>query len=96
MINKNTLEDLNSNKEDLKEKLKDIKYIQVFLKKYAIKNNIKITSASKLFNIFSKEFGNVEIDYNSINEEEKKRYIKKIKKLKVDLKKIFQNITLRI
>ena len=82
-INGKTSEDMNNiNKEDLNEKLKDIKYWQVFLKKYAIKNNIKVTSSSKLFNIFSEEYGTYELDYNSINHEEKVKLIKKIKKIK--------------
>ena len=44
MINENTIEDLNKiNKDEMKNKLKDIKYIQIFLKQYVVKNNIKIT-----------------------------------------------------
>ena len=86
-INEKTSEDMNNiNKEDLNEKLKDIKYLQVFLKKYAIKNNIKVTSASKLFNIFSEEYGTIELDYNSINDEEKVKLIKTIKKIKSNAK----------
>ena len=82
-INEKTSEDMNNiNKEDLNEKLKDIKFLKVFLKKYAIKNNIKVTSSSKLFNIFSEEYGTIELDYNSINDEEKVKLIKKIKKIK--------------
>ena len=49
-----------------------------FLKKYEIKKNNKISSKSKLYNIFLKEFGKMESDYESIIKEKANKYIKNI------------------
>lgn len=83
IINEETVKDLNNiNKEELLNKFKDIKYLQIFLKKYAVKNNAKVTSASKLYNIFNEEFGEIDLDYDSLNAYEKEKYLQKIKKIK--------------
>lgn len=102
MINEEIVNDLNNiNKDELLHKFKDIKYLQVFLKQYAtIKNNVRITSASKFYNIFIEEFGEIELDYSILNTEEKEKLmqiIKKIKKLnddeisKTNIKEILNN-----
>ena len=102
MINEETINDLNNiNRDELLHKFKDIKYLQVFLKQYAtIKNNVRITSASKFYNIFIEEFGEIELDYSILNTEEKEKLmqiIKKIKKLnddeisKTNIKEILNN-----
>ena len=102
MINEEIVNDLNNiNKDELLHKFKDIKYLQVFLKQYAtIKNNVRITSASKFYNIFIEEFGEIDLDYSILNTEEKEKLmqiIKKIKKLnddeisKTNIKEILNN-----
>jgi len=79
-INQMTIKDIINY--EIKIKLKDIKYLQVFIKKYAIKHNEECTSASKLFNIFNEEFGKIDIDYNSLTDNEKINYLEKYKKKK--------------
>ena len=79
-INQMTIKDIiNYEINEIKIKLKDIKYLQVFIKKYAIKHNEECTFASKLFNIFNEEFGKIDIDYNSLTDNEKINYLKRKK-----------------
>ena len=40
-----------------KPKLKNYKYLKVFIKKFAILNNDKCTSSSKLYNLLIEQFG---------------------------------------
>ena len=82
-INEKTIKDIyNYDINSIKIKLKDVKYLQVFIKKYAIKHNDRSTSASKLYNIFTEEFGNIKLDYSSISTEEKNKWLERYKKKK--------------
>ena len=82
-INQMAIKDImNYEINQIKLKLTDIKYLQIFIKKYAIKHNEECTSAAKLFNIFTEEFGHIELDYNSLTEEEQNKYIERFKNKK--------------
>ena len=64
IINETAIKEIeNYNKEGTKKKLEGIEYLKIFLKKYAIKNNHIITSASKLNVIFTNEFDNYDNNY---------------------------------
>ena len=52
------------------------------MKKYALKNNEIITSASKIYNIFINEFGTINLNYDSLTIEEKEKMINRYKKKK--------------
>ena len=83
VINETAIKDLDSyDINNIKKKLIDIKYAQNFLKKYAIKNNNIVTSISKLVNIFTEEFGNIKLNYDTLTIEEKNKYINKYRKTK--------------
>ena len=56
--------------------------MQVFIKKFAILNNDKCTSSSKLYNLLIEQFGNFEINYDAISKEEKELIKEKYRKRK--------------
>ena len=56
--------------------------MKVFIKKFAILNNDKCTSSSKLYNLLIEQFGNFEINYDDISTEEKEMIKEKYRKRK--------------
>ena len=56
--------------------------MQIFIKKFAILNNDKCTSSSKLYNLLIEQFGNFEIKYDDISKEEKEIIKEKYRKRK--------------
>jgi hypothetical protein len=53
--------------------LTNIKYLQTFLKKFAIKNDETITSYSKLYNLFLEEFGEIKLNFDSLYPNKEKK-----------------------
>ena len=83
VINEETIGDLKKfDIEQIKNKLTNYKYLQIFIKKFAIINNDKCTSSSKLYNLLIEQFGNFEINYDDISTEEKELIIEKYRKRK--------------
>ena len=58
--------------------------MQIFIKKFAILNNDKCTSSSKLHNLLIEKFGDFQINYDDISREEKELLIEKYRKKNLD------------
>lgn len=79
----------NLNKNQIKKKFRNYKYIKNFFKVYLEKHSEIGNSSQKLINTFNTEYGEINIDYDSISKEEKDKLIinyKKRNKLKPNLK----------
>ena len=75
------IEDLNYyDIEQIKAKLTDFKCLQIFIKKFAVLNNDRSTSSSKLHNLLIDKFCNIEIYYDDIFREENELLIEKYRK----------------
>ena len=64
----------------MKQKAIDLNYKIINIKIYAIIKNDKYASFTKLYNLLIKEFGNGEINYDSITLEKEENYLRNIKK----------------
>ena len=90
----------NKTKNAIKSQLKNYSYLNTFLKSFAILNKDKISSSGELYNLFKDEYGPINIDINSIDEDTKNKKIEKYKKNKnnkndIKIEEIFsiKNIT---
>ena len=72
----------NKTKKYIKSQLKNYSYLNTFLKSFAILNKDKISSSGELYNLFNDEYGPINIDINSIDEDTKNKKIENYKKIK--------------
>ena len=56
-------------------RLSDYNYLSDFVKIYALKNIAICNSPSKIFSLIKEKYGNININYNSINSEQKNKLI---------------------